>query len=264
MKKISIEALLTWAFTQELGKVGASGTYAGPGYSVAWSGFVEMAALGTMVDRSPNLYGAIPSFVYEGEPHRDAVVVGDAVRALANEGFEIADGWNPVPEWADERGLIAAAVEKVTAEQRDRSDRLSGRHILSLVISSAVLGRGPSWQAEQPKVVMVEHRGKPAWFVMRKAKDRTGKTYHYEDNGFDQRRQRPVKGAYRKWSLDRSVRGDILSRLDWQLWQSCLELLHLRLSAPKRLAEHALLPFRPIRAPWKSAVGTAQVSETKS
>lgn len=263
MKKTTIEALLTWAFTQELGKVGAGGTYAGPGYSVAWSGLVEMAALGTMVDRSPNVYGAIPSYVYEGEPRPDAVVVGDAVRALAHEGFEIADGWDPVAEWTDERGLIAEAVAKVAAEQRNRPDRLSGRHILSLIISSAVLGRGPSWQAEPPKVVMVEHRGKPAWFVMRKAKDRTGKVHQYEDNGFDQRRQRPVKGAYRKWALDRSIRGDILSRLDWQLWQSALELLHRRLSAPKQLEEHQLLPFRPIRAPWKTVVGSTQVYEIK-
>lgn len=260
MKKITIEALLTWAFTRELCKVGGP-DIATTGYSFAWSNLVEFAALGTMVDRSLNLYGVIPGFINEGEPHLDAVVVGEAVRGLANEGFEIADGWNPVPEWQDDHGLIAAAVEKLAAEQRDRSDRLSGRHIVSMVISSAVLGRGPSWEAEEPKTVMVTHMGKPAWFVVRKTKDRTGKIYEYEDNGFDQRRQRPLKGAYRKWRLDRSIRSDVLSRLDWQLWQSALELLHRRLSAPKRLSEHELLPFRPIRAPWKSAFGIAQTAE---
>jgi len=250
MKKTTIEALLTWAFTKELVKIGAPDE-AGIGSHSFVSGMAEFSVLGTVVDRSPNAFGVIPSFIHEGKPHADALAVGDAVRGLANEGFDIADGWNPVAEWADEHGLIAAAVEKLAAEQRVRSDRLSGRHIVSMVISSAVLGRGPSWLAEEPNTVMVAHMGKPAWFVLRKAKDRTGKTYEYEDNGFDQRRQRPVKGAYRKWRLDRSIRGDVLSRLDWQLWQSALELLHRRLSASKRLAEHELLTFRPIRAPWK-------------
>jgi len=259
MKKITIEALLTWAFTRELCKVGGP-EIATTGYSFV-SGIAEYLVLGTLIDRSPNAFGVIPSFVHEGKPHLDAVAVGEMVRGLANEGFEIASGWNPVPEWQDDHGLIAAAVEKLAAEQRDRSDRLSGRHIVSMVISSAVLGRGPSWQAEEPKTVVVTRMGKPAWFVMRKAKDRTGQTYHYEDNGFDQRRQRPVKGAYRKWRLDRSIRSDVLSRLDWQLWQSALELLHLRLSAPKCLTSHDLLPFRPIRAPWKSAAGISQATE---
>lgn len=260
MKKTTIEALLTWAFTVELVKVG-SASERSLSYSLPPSGLATVAKYGTTIDRSPNLYGAIPSGIYEGEPHADAIVVGDAVRVLATEGFEIADGWNPVAEWADEHGLIAAAVETLATEQRDRSDRLSGRHIVSMVITAAILGQGPSWQAEEPKTAMVTHMGKPAWFVMRKMKDRTGKIYQYEDNGFDQRRQRPVKGAYRKYRLDRSIRGDILSRLDWQLWQSALELLHQRLSAPKQLAEHELLPFRAVRAPWKSSVGIAQASE---
>lgn len=260
MKKISIEALLTWAFTQELGKVGAAADV-GTGFSLAWSGMAEVAALGTIVDRTPNVYGAIPSFVYEGEPHPDALVVGDAVRRLDEHGFEIAKGWNPVADWSDDHGLIAAEVARIAEEQRRRTDRLSGPHVVSLVISSAVLKRGPSWQADQPEAVMVSSMGKPAWFVMRKAKDSLGRIYEFEDNGFDKRRQRPVKGAYRKWRLKRSIRGDVLSRLDWQLWQSALKVLHGRLSRPMRLSEHELLPFRPVRQPWIGMKATSGIQQ---
>ncbi len=35
-------------------------------------------------------------------------------------------------------------------------------------------------------------------FIQRKAKDRTGRIVAYEDNGFDIKRQRPMKGAYRR------------------------------------------------------------------
>lgn len=249
MKKISVENLLTWAFTQELGKVGVLADV-GQGYSAAWSGMAEVAVLGTIIDRSPNAFGVVPNFVYEGEPHPDAIVVGRAVHRLADLGFDIANGWNPMTDWKDETGLIAEEVERLATEQRGRSDRLSGQHVVSLVISVAVLQRGPDWHADEPKAVQLTSNGKPAWFVRRKAKDSLGKIYEFEDNGFDQRRQRPLKGAYRKWRLDRSIRGDVLSRLDWQLWQSALEQIHAWLSAKWRLSGHELLPFVPSRQPW--------------
>ncbi|NVP54474.1 hypothetical protein [Mycoplana rhizolycopersici] len=249
MKKITIEKLLTWAFVHELPKIGAGG-----GGSVvagsSWNAIVEIAALGTMIDRSPNAYGTIPSYIYEGEPASDAVLVGDAVRALASrEGFEIAHGWNPFPEWQDPYGLIRAEVDRIAEEQRSRSDRLNGRHVVNLVISAAMLGRGPSWDASEPVArPMLDVNGRAMWFIDRKAKDRLGRVYTYTDNGFDQRRHRPVKGAYRKWKLDRSLRGDILSRLDWQLWQDALVALHMELK--NNLESHSLSTFFPARRPW--------------
>lgn len=259
MKKTTIEQLLTWAFVHELPKVGAGGG----GSAVAgssWNAIVEIAALGTMIDRSPNAYGAIPGYIYEGEPADDAVLVGDAVRALASrEGFEIAPGWNPFPEWQDPHGLIRAEVERIAEEQRGRSDRLNGRHVVNLVISAAMLGRGPSWEAKEPAArPIIDVNGRAMWFIDRKAKDRLGRVYTYTDNGFDQRRHRPVKGAYRKWKLDRSLRGDILSRLDWQLWQSALEALHESLR--DRLQSHELFDFVPDRHPWMRAKTASEMS----
>ncbi|MEI2299325.1 hypothetical protein [Ensifer sp. MJa1] len=263
MKKISVEDLLSWAFTQELGKVGVMADV-GQGFSAAWMGMAEVASLGTIVDRSPNAFGVIPNFVYEGDPHPDAIIAGRAVHRLADHGFDIANGWNPMADWADEHGLIAEEVARLAEEQRGRSDRLSGQHVVSLVVSAAVLKRGPDWRADAPKAVMLMNKGKPAWFVKRTAKDSLGNAYEYEDNGFDQRRQRPKKGAYRKWRLDRSIRGDVLSRLDWQLWQSALEQIHAWLSFKNRLSTYELLPFFPRRQPWtisKNAPFSAQVIE---
>jgi hypothetical protein len=117
-----------------------------------------------------------------------------------------------------------------------------------LVTTAAILKRGPDWQAEAPKVVTVQNGGKDAWFVKRVSKDSMGRRVEYEDNGFHQRHQRPMKGAYRKYRLAQSIRGAVISRLDWQLWQSALETL--RDSLYGALTAHDLLPFHPDRSPW--------------
>lgn len=250
MRKIGIEELLTWAFTQELPKFGTSEAL-GPSFSQAWSMMIEVAALGTMVDRSPNAFGVLPTCLFEGDPHPDAIIVGEAVRALAERSFEIAPDWNPVPEWSDEHGLIREAVTAVVDELVDgRSARTNGRHIVTLVTCSASLKRGPDWKiGAAPSVVVLKRNGKdPAWFIMQKGKDSFGRSVQREVDGFDYKKRRPRRGAYNKHRLDGSVRGAVLSRLDWQIWQSALEDLYSSLYG--RLNNHDLLPFTPDRQPW--------------
>jgi hypothetical protein len=248
MKTISIENLLIWAFTVELPKVGA-GQVSVPGFSPT-DVMVQFMELGTSIDKSPNGFGVVAGYAYEGEPHPDALVVGNAVKRLADrDGFEVGAGWKPFPDWTDEHGLVAAEVRKVVAAETGRGGRLNGKQVVNLVTSAAILKRGPDWHAEEPKAVMMTRSGKPAWFVSRTRKTpRTGAIETYEDDGFDQKKQRPKPGAYRKYRLDRSIRGDIVARLEWQVWQSALETLAEELSG--RLSDHEIAPFRPNRAPW--------------
>ncbi len=249
MKTVSIERLLTWAFTQELPKVGSGDLSVGIGLSSAWAMTRDFAALGTLIDRSPNVYGVVPDFLECGEPHPDALAVGSAVRALADMSFSIPEGWQPFPEWPDEHGLIAAEVARVVEEQRLKGDRLSGRHVVALVTGSAILGFGPDWRADRPKVREIARAGKPVWFVIRKTRDAFGRDYEYETDGFDRRKQRPVMGAYRKYELSEPILGAILSRMEWKLWQDALA--HLARSLANRLESHAIAPFVPDRHPWR-------------
>lgn len=249
MKKMTIDQLLIWAFTEELPKIGARSEASMSAAPSSWNVMSDMIALGTMVDKGPNQYGVVSGFVYGGDPHPDALIVGDAVRGLAaHDGFEVGEGWNPFPEWKDEHGLIAAEVALVAADQMGRSGRLNGRYMVSLVTSAAILKRGPCWLADEPRVVMMARSGKPAWFVKRKMRNRMGQIVTYEDNGFDERKQRPRPGAYRKYRLAEPIRSAIVARMDWQLWQSALNFLHRRLSA--QLSAHDLLAFVPDRTPW--------------
>ena len=248
MKTIGITELLAWAFCQELCKVGSGGDGLTSVGSSNWSVTREMATLGTLIDKSPNAYGVVPGFIEDGEPHPDAVKVGDAVRGLARIGFEIPDGWMPFPEFDDPHGLILREVERVVAEVRLKGDRLGGRHLVSLVTGAAILGRGPDWSAKPPTFRMVSANGKPRWFLMKKAKDAFGRAYEFEADGYDAKRGKPLRGAFRRYELSEMMRGDILSRLDWQLWQDALAVLTGDLRG--RLANHRLEAFHVDRQPW--------------
>lgn len=259
MKKVSIEQFLTWAFTQELCKVGSGIDY-GPSIAGAWGKVSEMADLGTIIDRSPNGYGVIPDYMAGGDPHPDAVAAGDAVKRLAARGgFEIGDGWKPFPEWSDDLGLVAGEVASTVQALRLKPDVLGGRHVVNLVVTYAILGRGPDWTVERPEETMVSAKGKPLWFVQRSTKDGFGRSYTFETDGFDRKKQRPMRGAYRKYQLSAPLRGAILSRLDWQLWQDALETLHRELSG--KLHSSTLLPFLADRAPWARSRVATQATE---
>ncbi|MGQ3078558.1 MAG: hypothetical protein ACT6RT_10950 [Allorhizobium sp.] len=221
-----------------------------------------MAVLGTLIDRSPNIFGVIPGFIEEGDPHPDALAVGRGVRRLNEIGFDVPDGWMPFPEFDDPHGLIAVEVERVVSEVRLKGDRLGGRHLVALVTGAAILGHGPDWSCEQPSFRLVEVRGKPRWFMTKKVPDSLGRVYEIEVDGFDAKRQRPMRGAYRKYELSRMMRSEILSRLDWQLWQDALEVLGNLLAG--QLSAHRIAAFSPDRQPWarkKKYAGAGQVSE---
>lgn len=249
MKKTTIEQLLTWAFTEELCKVGSDGRgVGGPVMANGWAGVSEVATLGTVIDRSTNAWGVLPLQFGDNEPDPDALKVGEAVRRLTRRGFDIPEGWQPFPEWTDERGLIAVEVARVLAAERLRGERQTGRHAYNLIVTCAVLGHGPDWRAERPEERMIMRQGMPAWFVMKRIKNSFGQLQTYEADGFDRRKRRPVRGAYRKYELSEMLRAPILSRLDWLVWQSALKLLESELEAG--LLRQQLVPMRFNPSPW--------------
>ncbi|TPW28599.1 hypothetical protein FJU08_17500 [Martelella alba] len=250
MKKVAINELLTWAFTEELCKEGA-GPKASLGPAMiksAWSAMSEVETLGTVVDRSPNGFGVIPAAIDLGEPHEDALKVAEAVRALTKEGFDIPDSWQPFPEWDDERGLIAAEVARVMMHEKMRGQRRTGRHAYNLIVTCAVLKHGPDWHAERPAEQMIMRQGKPAWFMMKRMKDSFGNWREYEVDGYDRKAQRPRKGAYRKYELAEPLRGAIIARIDWLVWRSALKLLERELAG--QLTRSSLLSIAFDSQPW--------------
>lgn len=222
MKTIGIEAFLTWAFTRELCKGGAGGiSSGGERWSQVWRSLHEMAELGAMIDHSPNGFGAIPDMTSDEPPCPDAVAAGEAVQALARGCFTVPEV-SLFPDVDDAHGLLAEEEGRIKGELRLRGDDANARHVTALVITAAVLERGPEAGVWQPKYRMAQKNGKPAWFVERRAKDAFGNVYTYEDDGYDARKSKPKPRAYRKWEMVEPARMAIMERIDYIWWREAL------------------------------------------
>lgn len=252
MKTRTIEELLSWAFLHELPKGG--GTDGLDNANSAWrmlqasswgkvSAFAELMTM-VDVDRGDGNF-----WIDQGEPHGDAIVIGEAVAALGFCDVVIPPAWNVLADWADPHGLVSGAVADVVQRFEARTPARRAAGLVSLVVGTAVLGKRPDWQADEPKVKMVERRGRPAWFVMRRVIDpNSGMPHMVEADGFNARTQRPVKGAYRKFEYSEHPAGVILSRLDWQMWVAALRRIEAEVG-PKLVA-HRLSPWDEPASPW--------------
>lgn len=249
MKQIAIVQLLEWAYRHELTKTERPGGRIGPSMSSSWVSVDQYGLLGTVIDASINGYGVVPMFMDEGEPHPDAVLVGEAVAGLADAHISIGEDWTPFPEWADADGLVAACVARV----RPRLLSITGEQIQALLIARAVLGRKPDWRGDEPGRVMITRSGKPAWFMKEAGQDAYGNRSEREVDGFNYRSCRPRAGAYRKYRLTEDVTGLAEDRFRRTVW--ALAARHVAQEVAGRLSSHQLTAEVPTLAPWAVVAG---------
>lgn len=254
MKTVTIEELLSWAFVHELPKGGGVDGLdnANSAWRMleasSWGKITAFAELGAMIDTGG---GGNNYFIEQGEPHDDAVVVGRAVAGLSRCDVSVPAGWNALADWPDTDGMAQGAVDEAVKRYMVRTQHRRAANIVSLVVGTAILGREPDFQAEPSKTRMVERSGKPAWFVMRRMTDGNGQTYDLEVHGYNERTQRPVKGAYRKYEFSTDPTGDILGRLDYQIWVAALRRLEAEIVT--QLVAHRLVFSDRSMTPWLDA-----------
>lgn len=262
-KKISIEALLRWAYRDELPKEPAGGGIFLPaGFGGAWGGMERFGEILTVVDGGPeNRYGLVVDFTAVGEPHPDAIRVGDAVKALDNFPLNLPDEWNPIADWPDLGVEGAAAVRRAVERETyidGNGDRRFKVAISRLVVRHALMNDAPVWEGERPEIKIVcGANGKPRWFRRVQVVADPGDaelgimpTYtEVEVDGYNQKRQRPYPDAYRKTYLDPDPAETILSRAEYEIWCAALDLLTVDLE--DILESHEIVPSdRPAR-PWE-------------
>ncbi|TFF20805.1 hypothetical protein E3C22_18125 [Jiella endophytica] len=257
MKRIDIEMLLTWAYRQELPKAG-SGTVSSLVTQSGWGKMNDFTELLTLVD-SCNHYGCVPDYSAESEPHPDAVIVGRAVKAMADISFDAGEDWDVLG------GVIVDGEPLSDAERTDchrrgavlALDTRLGR-MPGLIVRSAMLGRAPGWgdHGEVARRTVTGPKGKPRWF--RAAPQSAGEgraALVVEIDGFDRVKRRPFPGAYQKTVLSPDPARLVADRLDYQAYVYGLADLTARLQS----GEHGALAAHEVEGsslplfPWEAA-----------
>lgn len=259
-RRIDIEALVRWAYRDELPKVAAGEPTFAPVMKPAWDAITLVGTLGTIIQE--NRYGVVALPCASDEPHSDALAVADAVARLDALVFVTPEGWAPLSDMGDLGALGAAAVTQGLASltTTDETGAIRLRRPLSrLVIRQAVLGVAPEWRSEVPEVQEVKRFGKPAWF-RRTARTEDGAfgpaSYEVEVDGFDYKRRRPYADAYRKYVLAPDMAPLVTARAEHELWQGALNVLADDLAHAGLTAHEVVPPSRPAR-PWEVAASEA-------
>ncbi|KTR07344.1 hypothetical protein NS365_04625 [Aureimonas ureilytica] len=226
-KPIEIRTLLAWVYGEEMPKreafendVRLFGGVSVPSTS-AWDAISRLAILGVRVDTS----GPAPdnrALVY---PDPDAVLVDEAVMRLEMATIAMPDGWDALGDLAEITDLELTEAERVDAHRNGwdiaipKGDRLSAH-----VIRQASVDRVPAWRdhgriERRPKLGA---NGKPAWFRVVNEAGPGEPARPREVDGYNRSRQRPYKGAYRRYYLDPCPSLLVAARIEYQAWALAL------------------------------------------
>ena len=253
-KRVEIEALLRWAFRDELPKAQA-GRGLLPGMRGGWDALAKFGTYLTAIDEPTlNRWGVVPALELGGAPHPDAEVVAAAVEALDALELVLPDGWYPFADLGDLGdlgvGAAAAALERLTVDDADGRWRLRSAPS-RLVFRQAVLGGCPTWEAETPRVRPLRGvHGQPQWFVRRMIVNRASDTpFEVELDGFDVRARRPLPDAYQKLVLDPSPVDAGVARGEYEIWRFALDVLVDDLAGA--LEDHEPTASKRAMRPWE-------------
>lgn len=248
LKKIGIEALLTWAYRDELPKLARlpeEQFCEMAGSSSTWAQIQQFALLGTKIDTSGS--SGLPDGVHVVEhPHPDALVVAAAVAAVVEASLDMPEGFDALSDMA---GMTGA--ERADLHQRGFAiARTGGDQLVALVVRRAILGMEPSWRDHGPvkRRTVRSPNGKDAWFRMVTAASGPGRPSHPQEvEGFDVRNHRPFRGAYRKTYLDPCPSLLAAERIEYQAWALALSLIaaQVRAAITSFDVEDACVPLWP-------------------
>lgn len=231
-KRIGIEALLSWAYRDELPKAQAGDVRAGPKqFGQAWGGVANYGEYLTVIDWPENQWGVVPDLSARSEPHPDAVLVGQCVQELDGLALGLPDDWHPLGDMAGVdgaesllQGAIGRALADVSVAGRE-GERQVRSSVSGIVVRQALLGGEPDWRGDVPEVRVESANGKPRWFRRIEVVQSDGTTYEQEVDGYDAKRKRPLAGAYRRTFLDPDPAGVAVERARYEVWHAALDVL---------------------------------------
>ncbi|VFU07919.1 hypothetical protein [Methylocella tundrae] len=253
-KRVEVEALLRWAYRDELPKEQAPGGAIVPGFRAGWGGVSKFGDYLTVIDEAGlNRWGVVPIAGAESEPHPDALAIAAAVAALDGLELGLPEDWSPFSDLGDMGVLgeaaVAATVDRLTVRDADGARRLRTPPS-RLIFKFAIMGGCPVWKADKPEVRIVSAHGKPKWFVRKMITTSVSDTpYEVEADGYSQTAKRPVAGAYQKRYLDPCPVDAGVARGEYEIWRFAMDVLTDDLRG--MLSEHEVLASPRAIRPWE-------------
>lgn len=229
-RTIDIEALLGWAYCDELPKVAHAGAFVAPRAASAWGAISAQGALmaEAVRDGRPNDYGVLPGLSLMDEPlHPDARRIGDIVNRLGGVRFALPEGWRPFGDMTalsdDDRAALDAQA-LATLAGPERVTDIDARH---LVIHHAIMGGAPDWRGGQiVRSPVTYDNGRPMFFRRETRVDSLGLAYETEMIVTrDRRKGGYPPGSYQKAVFRPSPERISRRRADYQVWLAALDLI---------------------------------------
>lgn len=260
-RRIGIEALLRWAYVDELPKAHELASFTPAGFGGAWGGTERYGELMTIIDAPENEFGLAPDLTATTMPHHDAIRVHNAVCGLDALELTVPDGWNPLADLSAFDGLDQAIARAIA--QETRLDEYGRRFLKTtpgrLIRKHALMGGCPEWEVEPPQRHMVcSSRGKPRWFRRTLVTTDEGDfakgiqpTYlEVEVDGLDPKLRIPYPDSYQKTYFDPDPVEAVVARAEYEVWRVALDVLAIDLEVG--LDAHVVTPsIRPQR-PWET------------
>ncbi|VTZ52503.1 conserved hypothetical protein [Methylocella tundrae] len=262
-KRVEIEALLRWAYREELPKEQARGGAIATGFRAGWGGVSKFGDYLTIIDEAGlNQWGVVPIAGAESAPHPDAVAIAAAVAALDDLELGLPEDWSPFSDLGDMGVLgeaaVAATVDRLTVRDADGARRLRTPPS-RLIFKFAIMGGCPVWQADKPEARLVRGaNGRPKWFVRKMITTSVSDTpYEVEADGYSQTAKRPVAGAYQKRYLDPCPVDAGVARGEYEIWRFAMDVLTDDLR--ETLSEHEVLASPRVIRPWEGDIRLPRV-----
>ena len=254
--RISVEALLEWAYLRELPKVPRA-PEAPMGFKGAWDKVSEWAEELSLAGLADNRFGVVSDFLAQDLPHNDALIVHEAVCAL--DVLEV-EGLGDFSPFAPVEGVEQPLLDACARRMRDRvmtvcdDGRARLRNPLrNLVFHGAIMRRAPEWRIDDfSQDVERWENGAVKYFK---------KGGHWEKSAFgvdiwveyetavsaDPRSKRLEEGVEPRPVLSPDPTDDAVSRVNYELWRLALDVLAAELFGvlEKWEVQPSALPVRP-------------------
>lgn len=233
MIKMEMEKLLQWALREEMPK-------GHPVSASAWDTITRFALLGTRVDEGVHGGGDGLGFV-PGEPHPDAVLIGDAVRRLPAE-IKLT-GAQCVALLGHYAPLDPLAIRAIAG---------SGFNPRALVIRCAILGERMPFDVGTPRAAPAVRRDRRKLAV---AFVRDAEGILREASGNGRGNFPPGAATHIVWQ-EPSIGQVLEARAEYAVWWRALTMVHADL-AGQNLRDYAALPPTSRAEPWRDGQAVA-------